>query len=49
LIDAQLNKISGQGKTVMIIFGAWHKYVFLKELEKRQDIELVDPIPFLTD
>ena len=48
LIDAQLDKVTGQGKTVMIIFGAWHKYMFLKELEKRSDIELIDPVPLLT-
>ncbi|MEE9433800.1 MAG: hypothetical protein V3V15_06145 [Sphingorhabdus sp.] len=48
LIGAALDKTSGQGRTVVIIFGAWHKYMFLKELRKRGDIELVDPVPLLT-
>jgi len=42
LIDAALNRIEGQGKRVIILFGAWHKYKILAELRKRDDIILED-------
>ena len=45
LINAELDRISGQGLTAMITFGAWHKYMILRSLEQRQDIELLDPRP----
>ena len=34
------------GKTVLIMFGAGHKYWFLEQLRTRPDIELVDPRGF---
>lgn len=42
LIDAALNRIEGQGKKVMILFGAWHKYKLLEALSQRDDIILED-------
>jgi len=42
LINAALDQISGQGLTVMITFGAWHKYMILRSLAQRQDIESLD-------
>lgn len=44
LIDAELDRISGQGLTAMITFGAWHKYMILRSLSRRRDIELLDPL-----
>ncbi len=46
LIDDALDRISGEGKSVVILFGAWHKYMLLRELEKRSDIELADPASY---
>ncbi len=43
-IHAGLDKIKGQKKRVLILFGAWHKYPILEGLEARPDIFLVDPI-----
>lgn len=45
LIDAELDRIGGKGLTAMITFGAWHKYMILRSLDQRQDIELLDPRP----
>lgn len=42
LIDAALDRIGGQGLTAMITFGAWHKYMILRNLARRKDIELLD-------
>ena len=42
LINAELEKISGQGLTAVITFGAAHKYKILESLEGRSDIELSD-------
>ena len=49
LIDKALDRISGKGKTVVILFGATHKYKLLRELRNRDDIELVDPLPYFAD
>ncbi len=46
-IEAALNKLEGQGKRILITYGAGHKYWFLNELRKRDDIILLDPKPFL--
>lgn len=35
------------GKRILITFGAYHKYMFLKELREREDIELVELGPYL--
>ncbi|WP_262693445.1 YncE family protein [Kordiimonas aquimaris] len=42
-----LDKLSGQGKRVMITYGAGHKNWFMRELRKRDDIILLDPHQFL--
>ena len=42
LVDKNLDERSGQGKTVLIMFGSWHKYWFKEQLRKRDDIELVN-------
>ncbi len=47
LISAGLDKMSGQGKTALITYGAGHKYWFLEQLKKRKDITLVSPLPYL--
>jgi len=46
LIEAALDEHSGEGKTILITFGAWHKYWFLDRLRKRDDIRLIDPRSF---
>jgi len=43
LIEAALDKHSGEGKTILITFGSWHKYWILEQLRERDDIEIVDP------
>jgi len=40
LINAGLDDLRGHGKRVLILFGAWHKYKILEDLEGRRDIEL---------
>lgn len=42
LISKALDERKGQGKTVVVIFGAGHKYWFLEKLRERGDVELVD-------
>ena len=42
LINKALDRISGQGKTVLITFGSWHKYMILKDLMLRNDVVLAD-------
>ncbi len=42
-----LDRLSGQGKRIMITYGAGHKYWFLEQLRKRDDITLLDPHKFL--
>ncbi|MEP3050117.1 MAG: hypothetical protein ABJP48_02495 [Erythrobacter sp.] len=43
LINAELDKITGQGLNALITFGSWHKYMILRSLAGRDDIELRDP------
>lgn len=45
LIDDAIRKHSG--RRILITFGAGHKYWFLEQLQKREDIELVDMSPYL--
>ena len=40
LIERALDQHTGEGKRFLITFGAWHKYWFLDELRKRDDIAL---------
>lgn len=44
LINAALDDISGKGLTAVITFGALHKYMILKGLQSRSDIQLRDPL-----
>lgn len=46
-IDKALEKYRHQNKRILITYGAGHKGWFLKELRKRDDIELLDMKPFL--
>ena len=43
LIEAALENHSGEGATILITYGAAHKYWFLEQLRKRDDIILVNP------
>ena len=42
LVAKNLDQRKGEGKTILITFGAWHKYWFKEKLQKRDDIELVN-------
>jgi len=42
LIEKALNRYQGQGKQILITFGAGHKYWFLEQLRQRDDIQLQD-------
>jgi hypothetical protein len=46
-IEKALEKHRYQGKRILITYGAGHKGWFLRELRKRDDIELLDMKPFL--
>lgn len=46
-IEKSLDDARGQGKTVLITFGAYHIYMIKAALEKRDDIIWVDPVPYL--
>lgn len=46
LISDALDARSGQGQTVLIMFGAGHKYWFLERLAGRADVEIVDAREF---
>ena len=45
LIDKAIRK--HRGKRVLITFGGGHKYWFLDQLRERDDVELLDIVPFL--
>ena len=45
-IAAALDEHAGEGKTILITFGSWHKYWFIEQLKQRDDIEIVDPKPY---
>lgn len=42
LINVGLDRVSGQGKRVLVTFGSWHKYKILRSLSGRSDIEFAD-------
>ena len=42
-----LDQLKGQGKRILITYGAGHKNWFLRELRKRDDIVILNPHPFL--
>ena len=41
LIEKSLDEYRGQGKTILITFGSWHKHYIKDQLRKRTDIQLV--------
>ncbi len=45
LINAALDIVTGQGLSVLITFGSWHKYMIKRALSPRADIALIDPKP----
>ncbi len=45
-IAQALDRVAGQGKRVLITYGAGHKVWFLKALRQRTDVVLVDPIDY---
>ena len=49
LIEAALENHAGEGATMLITYGAAHKYWFLEQLRKRDDIILVNPVEYLDD
>ncbi len=48
-IAAALDDVRGQEKRILILYGAWHKYWFLEQLETRDDIHLVDAADLFLD
>lgn len=46
-IARALDELGGEGKRFLITYGAGHKGWFLRELRKRDDIELLEVAPFL--
>jgi len=46
LIHNALEQLSGEDITILITFGAWHKYWILEQLRLRNDINIVDPRPY---
>jgi len=46
-IERALEQLRGQGKRILITYGAGHKYWFLERLRQRTDIRLVDAKPFI--
>lgn len=47
-IATALDEHAGEGKTILITFGSWHKYWFLEQLRERTDIKLVNPKGYFT-
>ena len=47
-ISKALDSIESRGKRVLITYGSAHKYWILRELSKRSDVVILDPIPFFT-
>ena len=45
-IERALDEHTGEGATILITYGAGHKYWFLEQLRERSDIELVSPLPY---
>lgn len=43
LIEAALDMHAWEGATILITFGAGHKYWFLEQLRQRDDIDLINP------
>ena len=47
LIEAALENHAGEGATMLITYGAAHKYWFLEQLRRRDDIVLINPVEYL--
>lgn len=47
LIEAALENHAGEGATMLITYGAGHKYWFLEQLRQRDDIILINPVEYL--
>ena len=47
LIEAALENHAGEGATMLITYGAAHKYWFLEQLRRRDDIILINPVEYL--
>lgn len=45
-IASELDAVKGQGKRVLITYGGFHKYWFLRELEKREDVVITPALPY---
>ena len=45
-IERALDLHTGEGATILITYGASHKYWFLEKLRERTDIILVSPLPY---
>ncbi len=48
-IAAALDELKGQKKRILILYGAWHKYWFLEQLQKRDDIQLISAAALFDD
>lgn len=48
-IAIALDGLKGHEKRVLILYGAWHKYWFLEQLEAREDIQLRDAVELFED
>lgn len=42
LMNQALDDLKGQKKRVLILFGAWHKYKIMEQMEARSDIQIFD-------
>ncbi|MEP1229339.1 MAG: hypothetical protein ABJG88_01545 [Litorimonas sp.] len=47
LIDSALDRHIDEGATFLITYGAGHKYWFLEQLRRRDDIDLINPVEFI--
>lgn len=48
-IAVALDEVKGQEKRILILYGAWHKYWFLEQLETRNDIQLLGAADLFAD
>lgn len=48
-IERALDLHTGKGATILITYGAGHKYWFLEQLRERTDITLVSPLPYFDE
>ncbi|MEP2101442.1 MAG: hypothetical protein ABJP02_02310 [Parasphingorhabdus sp.] len=48
-VAAALDDLKGQQKRILVLYGAWHKYWFLEQLETRSDIQLIDAADLFAD